>query len=56
MMLVEEKSMTITTLIGLWRFLPIYASQPLRHSEEPAKGENRGSIKVRNHAKAVSIY
>ena len=49
MMLVEEK-------IGLWRFLPIYASQPLRHSEEPAKGENRGSVKGRNHAKAVSIY
>ena len=34
MMLVEER-------IGLWRFLPIYAS--LRHSEEPAEGENRGS-------------
>ena len=29
---------------------------PVRHSEEPAKGENRGSIKGRNHAKAVSIY
>ena len=34
-------------------FFSIYASQPLRYWEEPAKGENRGSIKGRSHAKAV---